>query len=151
MRTAFLSRAVAKNRLFVVLWLAFIFLMSTGGFSTERTYSAISPVLHYLFPALTPRQVIIVHKVIRKSAHAFEYFVLGLLLLRSLHSGTGRKWTWKLSFLALMGVALWAVGDEFHQSFVATRGASFRDVAIDTAGGFFAQCVSAVWYRYMAR
>jgi VanZ family protein len=29
---------------------------------------------------------------------------------------------------------LWAVADEVHQAFTATRGASVRDVALDTGG-----------------
>ncbi|MGD0662387.1 MAG: VanZ family protein [Syntrophorhabdales bacterium] len=40
-----------------------------------------------------------------------------------------------------------SAGDEFHQSFVATRTASITDVGIDTAGGVFAQVVGVLRYR----
>jgi VanZ family protein len=147
----FPTSIILRKWLPVVLWLAFIFVMSTSGFSADNTYSVVRPVLRHLFPWLTPHQDIIVHKIIRKGAHAFEYFVLGLFLLHALQAGSRREWTWKLSLVALIGVAVWALGDEFHQSFVLTREASVRDVAIDIGGGLLAQCVIAFWYRYVAR
>lgn len=125
--------------------------MSTANFSQDNTASVIVTVVRNLFPKLTPHQVMIVHKIVRKAAHAFEYFVLGLLLLRALQIRTRRRWSFGLSFLALIGVVLWAIGDEFHQLFVSTRQASVRDVGIDTAGGFLAQIISAFWYRYISK
>jgi len=62
--------------------------------------------------------------VLRKLAHATEYAVLGVLLLRA----TGR-----MSVAFVLGT-LYAVTDELHQSFVAGRHASPLDVAIDAAG-----------------
>ena len=62
--------------------------------------------------------------VLRKLAHAAEFAILGLLLLRAL----GRAWAafW-------LGVA-YAVTDEIHQAFVPGRQGSPLDVAIDAAG-----------------
>jgi VanZ family protein len=51
----------------------------------------------------------------------------------------------------MIGVALWALGDEFHQSFVPTRTASMADVAIDTAGGVLAQFAAALWHVVLRR
>ncbi|MGD0167084.1 MAG: VanZ family protein [Gaiellaceae bacterium] len=62
--------------------------------------------------------------VLRKLAHASEYAVLALLLLRAL----GRPWP------ALVLAAAYASGDELHQHFVRGRIGSPWDVAIDTAG-----------------
>ena len=61
---------------------------------------------------------------LRKLAHASEYAVLGLLLLRAL----GREWA-----AVAVGV-LYAATDELHQHFVSGRHASPVDVAIDAAG-----------------
>ncbi|MEX2210401.1 MAG: VanZ family protein [Gaiellaceae bacterium] len=61
--------------------------------------------------------------VLRKLAHFAEYAVLGFLLVRASAA---------LPAFAL-GV-LYAVSDEFHQSFVAGREGAARDVAIDAAG-----------------
>ena len=62
--------------------------------------------------------------VLRKLAHATEYGVLGVLLLRAL----GREVP---SFVA--GVA-YAVTDEIHQHFVRGRHGTPLDVAIDAVG-----------------
>jgi VanZ family protein len=62
--------------------------------------------------------------VLRKCAHATEYAVLGLLLVRAV----GRE----APALAL-GFA-YAVSDEVHQAFVRGRHASPLDVAVDTLG-----------------
>jgi VanZ family protein len=61
---------------------------------------------------------------LRKIAHALEYAILGLLLLRA----AGRELA-----AAALGVA-YAVTDEIHQSFVSGRQGSPRDVLIDAAG-----------------
>jgi uncharacterized protein YfiM (DUF2279 family) len=62
--------------------------------------------------------------VLRKTAHAAEYALLGALLVRA----TGRT---GLAFA--LGV-LYAASDEIHQSFVPGRLGSPLDVAIDAAG-----------------
>jgi len=62
--------------------------------------------------------------VLRKLAHATEYAILGLLLLRA----TGR------ASVAFVLATLYAVSDELHQSFVSGRHASPVDVAIDALG-----------------
>jgi VanZ family protein len=62
--------------------------------------------------------------VLRKLAHAAEFAILGVLLLRAL----GHAWA---SFW--LGDA-YAVIDEIHQSFVPGRVGSPLDVALDAAG-----------------
>jgi VanZ family protein len=61
---------------------------------------------------------------LRKLAHAAEFAVLGLLLVRALEHAWAAFW---------VGVA-YAVTDEIHQSFVPGRLGSPVDVAIDAAG-----------------
>lgn len=70
---------------------------------------------------------------VRKSAHAFEYSVLAILLLwaMSCHGIKGRK---AVTF-SLLIVLFYAMTDEFHQLFVPGRGASIDDVMIDFLGG----------------
>lgn len=67
---------------------------------------------------------------LRKLAHVAEYFVLTLLLVRALRrSGVAAAVP-----LACGAALLYAAGDEWHQSFVPTRTATPRDVAIDGIG-----------------
>lgn len=133
----------------LVLWLCFIFWMSTGSFSSENTSSAVRAIAQFLLPHLSAQEALVIHTMTRKAAHVFEYFILGLLLFRTFHvPGAGWKWRWCV--VAVIGVVLWALGDEFHQSFVATRASSITDVGIDAAGGILSQIVSAAWYRSSA-
>ena len=62
--------------------------------------------------------------IFRKLAHAAEYAVLAVLLLRALEHA------WASFLLA----AAYAVTDELHQAFVPGRLGSPLDVAVDAAG-----------------
>jgi len=104
-------------------------------------------LLLFLAPKISAQEMVFIHALIRKAAHVTEYFVLGFLMFRTLRGNSTLWWNWRWSFFAVIGVALWALGDEFHQSFVSTRTASAVDVAIDTAGGILAQFVAALWHR----
>ncbi len=66
--------------------------------------------------------------VLRKLAHAVEYGLLFLLWLRAL------RWSGRAAWWAAGIAILYAISDEFHQSFVEGRHGSPWDVAIDVAG-----------------
>ena len=140
-------RNFAKYWLPLLLWMCFIFWMSTETFSSENTFSWTKMLLLFLAPKISAQEMVFIHALIRKAAHVTEYFVLGFLMFRTLRGNSTLWWNWRWSFFAVIGVALWALGDEFHQSFVSTRTASAVDVAIDTAGGILAQFVAALWHR----
>jgi VanZ family protein len=82
--------------------------------------------------------------ILRKMAHVIEYAVLFLLVRRafcgSIAAGDSRRAT----AYAIIFSVLYAVSDEYHQSFVPTRGPAVSDVLIDTAGVLIA-CVA---YRF---
>lgn len=66
--------------------------------------------------------------IVRKSAHIFAYFVLGVLMFRALRqTGLARPMLW-----AVVICALYATADEFHQLFVPGRSGEVRDILIDT-------------------
>lgn len=62
--------------------------------------------------------------VLRKLAHAAEYALLGVLLVRA----TARQ------VVAVAAAVAYAVTDEIHQAFVPGRQGAVRDVIIDAAG-----------------
>ena len=70
---------------------------------------------------------------VRKSAHAFEFLVLAMLILWAMtcHDVKGIK----AIFFTLLIVLFYAITDEFHQLFVYGRGASLKYVKIDFIGG----------------
>jgi len=76
--------------------------------------------------------------LVRKSAHLVVYATLSALWFRALrgaHSGWQPRW----ALLALLVSMLVALGDEFHQSFVPSRGGNPWDVLLDSLGALLAQ------------
>ncbi len=71
--------------------------------------------------------------ILRKIAHAGEYFILTLLLYRAV-KGSFSLNTRFLRILPFMLSFLYAVSDELHQFFVPKRNCSITDIAIDTLG-----------------
>jgi len=71
--------------------------------------------------------------VLRKIAHAAEYFILTFLLYRAF-KGQLKMGTLLLIIYPATLSFLYAASDEFHQSFVIGRTCSFGDVLIDTIG-----------------
>lgn len=133
----------------LLLWMSFIFWMSTGTFSAENTSLIIEPILRFLMPSLSPEKVDMIHGVIRKLGHVTEYFILGILLFRAFRSGSRELRTRRWAFSSFVVAVLYAASDEFHQSFISTRTASLFDVGMDTLGGILAQGVCAL--RHLSR
>lgn len=75
--------------------------------------------------------------IIRKCAHFFEYFILGLLGYNVLRHYFKQRNTIVLS---IVFVILFATSDEIHQLFVVGREGHIRDVIIDSLGGITAVC-----------
>ncbi len=118
-----------------------IFWMSTGTFSAQNTSLIIEPLVRLMMPSTTEEDVALIHGIIRKLAHVTEYFILGILLFRAFRFGETKLQTFRCAFYSFLVVVIYAAGDEFHQSFEATRTASVLDVGIDACGGVLAQVV----------
>jgi VanZ family protein len=126
--------------------MSFIFWMSTGTFSSQNTSLIIEPILHFLMPSISPKNVALIQGAIRKLGHVTEYFILGILLFRAFRGGSKELQNLRWAFSSFLVIVLYAASDEFHQSFVSTRTASLVDVGIDTLGGILAQGVSVLWH-----
>ena len=122
-------------------WVAFIFFASTGAMSASNTSRIIAPLFKWLFPHITDAQLLNVHFTVRKCAHLTEYAILALLAGRAFISSTHERVrrSWFVAALAL--VAMVALLDEYHQSFVASRTGTLRDSLIDMTGGVIALTV----------
>ena len=75
-----------------------------------------------------------------------EYAILALLLWRALRSGSAVRA--KMSMLVaavLLGCAVFAASDEFHQSFVKSRTPSIRDVLLDIVGALVGLLICATF------
>jgi VanZ family protein len=119
----------------LLVWLIFISVASSSQFSAANTSQLIRPLLLWLFPNLSEPTLATLHFVTRKAAHFTEYAILAFLSRRafitSCNNVVQRYW---FQFAALL-VIVYALLDELHQSFVASRMASIYDSALDIAGG----------------
>jgi VanZ family protein len=134
-----------KNWLPVVAWAGLIFYFSTDQFSYLNTSEIFGSLLSWLFPGMATEEIAPMHGTMRKLGHWAEYFVLSVLFLRALQNESGGKWRLRHAVIALVFVLGYALGDEFHQSFVPSRTASLGDVAIDVIGGICG-VVWMYWY-----
>jgi VanZ family protein len=128
------SRAL-KYWLPVLIWLAIVFVGSTGLLSAEQTSRFLVPFLRWLRPDISNETLAQIHFVVRKLGHIFEYAVLAMLLWRAVRGGMNLRMQMSIAFIAVWLVCgIFAASDEFHQSFVPSRTSAARDVLIDICG-----------------
>jgi VanZ family protein len=120
----------------LLIWLAAMFFFSTDFMSSGETSRFIVPVLTFIFPGISPGEISLWHGVIRKLAHITEYFILAMLLYRSLKFENRDPVDARLRTIVF--VVLVALMDELHQGFTASRTASLVDVGYDGLGGVWA-------------
>jgi VanZ family protein len=114
-----------------------IFIASSDAFSVPRTSRILGPLLRWFFPSASPETIGNLVVLIRKCAHAWEYALLAWLawrVLREPFRGDTRPWFARHAWGAWLIAVAYAASDEWHQSFVPSRGAAVGDVMIDAAG-----------------
>ncbi|HEY2569407.1 MAG TPA: VanZ family protein [Candidatus Udaeobacter sp.] len=141
-------KSLFKYWLPLLIWLSLIFLDSTDLMSAQHTSRFIVPFLHWLNPNISPAAAASIHFMVRKCAHVGEYAILAFLLFRAADCMANLKWSMPILCLGIWTVCLFvAVTDEFHQTFVPSRGPSIRDVAIDCSGAIIGFLIAAVFVR----
>ncbi|MEW6569342.1 MAG: VanZ family protein [Chloroflexota bacterium] len=73
--------------------------------------------------------------IAKKGGHVLGYGLLGLAYFYALPPRLSYGYRW---LLALLMAVLFALSDEYHQSFVEGRGSTITDVMIDAAGASLA-------------
>lgn len=127
----------------IMMYIIFSFSAQDGDMSGQLSYQASVKIIEtadYVFNANLSYDQIDewankIDFITRKLAHMTEYFALAIavsfpLYVYGLHGIL-------LMFLAGLICVGFACGDEFHQSFIAGRSPSARDVCIDSVGVFF--------------
>ncbi|PYJ12843.1 MAG: hypothetical protein DME93_05860 [Verrucomicrobia bacterium] len=136
----------------LMIWMGVIFVGSTDLMSAQHTSRFIVPFLRWLDPHISWAAINTIHTVIRKLGHVSEYAILTLLLWRALCSGPTLRMKTPILFGAvLLTCAVFAVLDEFHQSFVRSRTFSDRDVLLDGAGAFLGALIAAAFAQRAKR
>lgn len=114
-----------------------IFWGSTDALSSKRTSRFIGPLLEWLMPNLSDETISAIQGVIRKGGHMTEYGILWLFLWSALvhpKLNRGNVWSWQKAGWAWGLALVYAISDEWHQSFVASREGAARDVGFDMIG-----------------
>jgi VanZ family protein len=126
-----------------ILWMAAIFLFSTDWFSGNQTFSIFRTLVNWLFPALSPEIVEGLHLFVRKAAHFIAYAILSLFYAMGFSQSI--TFTPKVprgqAALSILFSVLYAITDEWHQSFSPLRTPSALDVGVDALGAMFIQLV----------
>ncbi len=103
------NRITIINYFAVFVWCSLIFLLSNS-------------------PKITTVDSQVIDFALKKIAHFIEYFILGILTYRATNN-----------ILVSIGFCvLYAISDEFHQSFIPGREPRVRDVIIDSFGSITA-------------
>lgn len=141
---------LAITTITIISWLLLIFNLSamtsqdSNSKSTGLTEKLISKVLDATNEAgitdshpddtKLAKAATLINAPIRKVAHATVYFVLALILLAVGRVIFGSRKYLLTCALALLFCFIFAMTDEYHQTFVDGRTGQFSDVLIDTAG-----------------
>jgi VanZ family protein len=114
-------------------WMVLIFSLSGESFAASRTLMVLQYFNHLFHLSLTQETLLLFNTVIRKTAHFGNYFVLGLLVNRAMAGGLFR-FTWRRACWTMLVGLLYALSDEYHQSFTLSRTASLYDSGLDFTG-----------------
>jgi VanZ family protein len=154
-REAEVARSRLKSRLWryapLLAWMVFIFFASTVQFSASNTSRIIRPLLLWLFPGISEERITFVHFIVRKLSHLTEYAILGLLAARAFITSSRESLRALWFLFSLLLVIVYALSDEYHQSFVPARTGSIYDSLIDITGGLIGLLLLALWRKISSR
>jgi VanZ family protein len=137
---------VRKAWIAAILWLIVIAIESTAWLSAEHTSRILYPIFHFLF-GMRPENFEPWNFLLRKTGHVVGYGFLSFLLFRAWREtlpavnkiGKNLRWTFRWSAIAVLGTAIVASLDEWHQSFIPSRTGRWQDVVLDTCAGIATQ------------
>lgn len=122
----------------VIVWCILIYCFSESSwFTGENTKRVLDMVLSYLpFGGGKGEGPSLLNFIIRKLAHLTEFGILAVLVWRALEPK-------RMAYAgAWLFATVYAMTDEWHQSFEPGRTATPRDVAIDSCGALIALMVT---------
>jgi VanZ family protein len=120
----------------VLIGLCIIAMESTEAFGADHTSGPLRAIFQAVLGPVSEANWGLIHHVIRKSGHFIGYGLLGLAWLRAWRMTLPNPIFLKAAALALLGTAMTASADEYHQSFLPNRSSSVGDVLLDCTGAF---------------
>lgn len=123
-----------------MMWLLVVSVLAISYWLSSATFASYNTA-RYLGPH---------NGVIRELAHVGEYAVLFLVLRRVLSATLARRTNRFHVPVAFLVCLLWALADEWHQSFVPSRSASLHDVLLDATGAALGCLLFLAWSKLRA-
>ena len=133
----------------VAVGIGVIMLESTELMGSDHTNHPLRWLWEYIFGPVANARWIVLHSLIRKSGHFLGYGALGMIWLRAWWMTLPRSSFLPDASLALLGTALVASCDEWHQSYLPNRTGSIRDVLLDCSGAIVLQLAIYIYMRLM--
>lgn len=138
----------------LIIWMIIIFMFSNqNGNKSESTSDKVTSSVIDTVEVVTKHEVTEDEKnnliedtrlLVRKGAHFFLYFVLGIFSYLTFNSyGISRR----LLLYSVLFCFIYAISDEIHQIFLDGRTAKFVDIIIDTAGASIGSLLVLVFKR----
>lgn len=118
----------------VALGILVIATESTEFLGADHTSGPLRWVWEHLFGGVSDGSWSLIHHYIRKAGHFTGYGLVALTWLRALWMSLPRLSFLHNALLALLGTALTASADEFHQTFLPNRTGLARDMVLDCCG-----------------
>jgi VanZ family protein len=131
----------------VLIGVVVIAIESTETFGSNHTSGPLRRLWEALFGAVTESRWELIHHILRKCGHFFAYGFIGLAWLRAWWMTLPKSRFFIDAALALLGTALIASCDEFHQSFLPNRTASVYDVLLDCSGALALELIVYLFVR----
>jgi VanZ family protein len=144
------QREVLKAWIAAILWLVVITIESTSYLSGQNTSRILYPVLHFLF-GISYADFEPWHHLLRKTGHVIGYGLLSFFLFRAWRETLAvvaqPSWSFRWAGIAVLGTALVASLDEWHQSYLPSRTGRWQDVVIDSSAAIAAQILLYLFLR----
>ena len=140
-----MARTIFRIILIILLCLTFYQIFQFSNENAEKSGSRSMQVMRKIidiFPytknlSISTKEKIVerAQPIIRKIAHFSIYTLVGILIMAFV--STYKLLLWKKLAISIMVGLIYAISDEYHQSFIPGRSAEIRDVLIDLSGVIF--------------
>ena len=133
-----------------LLWMAVIFMLSHQSASISSGQSGVFvEQLRHIAPSVDQQLLTF---LVRKGAHIFAYFVLGILTFNALWRVDLSKFKFnRPAMLSIIVCALYSASDEFHQLFVSGRSGEIRDITIDSCAAIVGVFIISIFVRILQK
>jgi VanZ family protein len=132
----------------VAIGIGIIALESTEFMGSDHTTGPLRALFQSIFGPISDARWELVHHYVRKSGHFIGYGLIGLAWLRAWWMSLPNSRFVADAALALLGTALVASADEYHQSFLPNRTSSPWDVVLDCCGALTLQLLVYLFMRF---